>query len=240
MTRPNAYIGSALERIEDARLLTGKAAYCRRPQPRGLLHAAILRSPCAHGLIRNIDAAAALELSGVMAVITARDIGEVPIIPIRQHSVPEGEPYRQPAIARDKVRYVGEPVAVIIAAEPAIAEDALELVRLDIDELPRAADHLVSARDETLLFEETGTNRAAVFSARMGDAGAAFAAADYTRRERLSVQRHTAFPMETRGLLAEWDAARSRMALYRRHQGAVLQSANSGGHARPWMKPPSI
>ena len=196
MTRPNAYVGSPVERIEDLRLLTGAGIYVGDLNPTGLFHAAVLRSPVSHGLIRKIDASAARALAGVIAVITAAEIGEVPVIPIRQHAVPEGEPYRQPVIARHKVRYVGEPVAVVVASDQAIAEDARALIGLEIDELPPVADHIVSARDETLLFEASGTNKAAVFSARMGDAKAAFARADYTRRERFSVQRHTASPME--------------------------------------------
>ncbi len=214
MTRPNAYIGSPLGRLEDQRLLTGTGVYVGDLKPGGLLHAVILRSPVSHGILRGIDTAAARALPGVVTVITAVDIGEVPIIPIRQHAVPEGEAYRQPVIASGKVRYVGEPVAVIVATDPAIAEDALELIALDIEELAPVADHVSAARGETLLFEETGTNKAATFRARMGDADAAFAQADYTRRERFSVQRHTAFPMETRGLLAQWDSTRGRMTLH--------------------------
>ena len=214
MTRPNAYIGSPIDRLEDHRLLTGAGLFVGDMKPEGTLHAVILRSPVAHGVIRQIDTAAAKAHPGVRAVFTAKDIGEVPIIPVRQHGVPEGEAYRQPVIAFDKVRYVGEPLAVIVADEPGIAEDALELIVVDIDELEPVPDHIVSARDETLLFESTGTNRATVFSARMGDADRAFADAEYTRRERFSVQRHTAFPMETRGLLATWDAKDDRLMLY--------------------------
>jgi len=212
--RPNAYVGSPLERIEDQNLLTGAGRYVADLQPDHLLHAVILRSAMPHGLIRGIDAAAARALPGVVAVITAAEIGEVPIIPIRQHAVPEGEAYRQPVIASGKVRYVGEPLAVVVATDQAVAEDALDLIAVDIEPLPPVADHVAAARGDTLLFESTDTNRAAVFRARMGDAAAAFAQADYTRRQRFSVQRHTAFPMETRGLLAEWDGAQQRMTLH--------------------------
>jgi carbon-monoxide dehydrogenase large subunit len=211
----NAYIGSPIERIEDLRLLTGAATFVGDLTRQRLLHAVILRSPIAHGLIRKIDASAALRLPGVVAVITATDIGQVPVIPIRQHSVPEGEPYRQPVIATDKVRYVGEPVALVVASDPAIAEDALELIELEIDELTPIADHTVAARNETLLFEAAGTNLATVFSARIGDnVNDAFTRADYRRRERFSVQRHTALPMETRGLLAQWDVELGRLTLH--------------------------
>jgi aerobic carbon-monoxide dehydrogenase large subunit len=214
MSRFNAFVGSPVERIEDERLLTGRACFVGDLAFQELLHAAILRSPVAHGRIRSIDTAAARALPGVRAIFIASDIGEVPIIPIRQHSIPEGERYRQPVIAQRKVRYVGEPIALVVADDPAVAEDALDLIRPDIEELPPIADHRTAARDEVLLFEEARTNRAVVFTARAGDVAAAFAAADYTRRERFSVQRHTAFPMETRGLLAEWDEASGRLRLF--------------------------
>jgi carbon-monoxide dehydrogenase large subunit len=219
MTRLNAYIGSPTERIEDPRLLTGRGTFVGDLDVEGLLHAAILRSPVAHGLIRKIDAAAALDLAGVVAVITAADItaaiGNVPVIPIRQHGVPKGEGYRQPVIATGKVRYVGEPVAAVVATDPAIAEDALGLIGLEIEGLPPVADHVTSASNKTLLFEDAGTNLATVFSARIGEnVDDAFARADYTRREWFSVQRHTALPMETRGLFAAWDDAQGRLTVH--------------------------
>jgi aerobic carbon-monoxide dehydrogenase large subunit len=214
MTRSNAYIGSPLDRIEDLRLLAGAGTYVGDLKPDDLLYAVILRSPIAHGRIKRIQATAARSLPGVAAVITAAEIGELPIIPVRQHGKPEGEPYRQPVIASEKVRYVGEPVAVIVASEQCLAEDAAELIELEIDELPALATYEIAAADQTLLFENTTTtNLATSFFARMGDADAAFATADYTRRETFSVQRHTASPMETRGLLAEWDPQNQRMVV---------------------------
>ena len=214
MNPPNAFVGSPVERIEDLRLLRGEGTFLADLGGEKLLHAAILRSPRAHGIIRAINTEPAKQLPGVEAVITAKDIGDVPLIPIRQHAVPEGEAYRQPVIAHDRVRYVGEPVAVVIATDPAIAEDALELIGLEIDELPVIADHIAAARDQTLLFPPAGTNLATTFRARAGDAETAFVRAPYTRRERFSVQRHTACPMETRGLLAEWDGATARLIVY--------------------------
>jgi carbon-monoxide dehydrogenase large subunit len=214
MNRPNAFVGASIERLEDERFLTGRAAFVGDLAFEGLLHAAVLRSSVAHGRVLSVDTTKALALQGVRAVLTAADLGHVPIIPIRQHSVPEGERYRQPVIAREKVRYVGEPLAVVVADDPAIAEDALELIEAKIEALPAIADHVTAARDDVLLFEETGTNRAAAFSACAGDFAKAVADAVYTRRERFSVQRHTAFPMETRGLLAEWDPTSSRMRVF--------------------------
>jgi aerobic carbon-monoxide dehydrogenase large subunit len=211
MKRSNAYIGSPLDRIEDFRLLTGAGTFVGDLKPDKLLHAVILRSPFAHGQIRRIEAGPARSLKGVTAVLTAAEIGDVPIIPIRQHGKPEGEPYRQPVIANKKVRYVGEPIAVIVASAQCIAEDAAELIEVEIDELPAVATHEIAASGQTLLFEDTVTNLATAFYARMGDADATFATAEYKRREKFSVQRHTASPMETRGLLAEWNPELQRM-----------------------------
>jgi carbon-monoxide dehydrogenase large subunit len=214
MTRLNAFVGSPIERLEDERLLTGRSSFVGDLALDGLLHAAILRSSVAHGRIRAIETAEARSLPGVHAVLTHKDIGSVPMIPVRQHPLPGGERYTQPVIANDKVRYVGEPVAVVVAESPELAEDALELIRVDIEELPPLADHLTAARDKALLFEETGTNRAASVKACTGDVAAAFASAEYTRREKFSIQRHTAFPMETRGLLADWNHAAGTLRLF--------------------------
>jgi carbon-monoxide dehydrogenase large subunit len=101
------------------------------------------------------------------------------------------------------VRYVGEPVAVVLGDSPALAEDGASAIALNIEELPPVPDRQVSGRREILLFEEAGTNTAMVFTGVKGDAGAAFREADYVGRHRFEVQRYTALPMEPRGLLAE-------------------------------------
>src|SRR5438477_5644981 len=109
--RTNAFIGSAVERIEDLRFLRGRGQYVDDLARDGLLHAVVLRSSVAHGRIRAIDTAAARARPGVAAVLTAADIGEhMPTIPLRQEPLPELKYFEQPVIARDKVRYVGEPI----------------------------------------------------------------------------------------------------------------------------------
>src|SRR6195256_4386327 len=103
--KPNAYIGSPVERIEDLRFLRGRGEYVDDLTREGLLHAVILRSSVAHGRIRSIDTAAARARPGVHAVITAADIGDpVPLIPMRQEPLPAPKQYLQPGIAHDKVR----------------------------------------------------------------------------------------------------------------------------------------
>jgi len=147
-------------------------------------------------------------------VITAADMGKsVPIIPMRLQPLPEFHPFEQPVIADGKVRYVGEPIAVVLADSAAIAEDALALIEPDIEPLPAVANRRAAAKDDSILFEDKGTNLALTFRATRGDAAAAFGDAAYTRRETFRVQRHFALPMEPRGLLADWDAARGRLTV---------------------------
>jgi aerobic carbon-monoxide dehydrogenase large subunit len=119
----------------------------------------------------------------------------------------------QPVIAADRVRYVGEPIGVVLADSPALAEDGVGAMAVDIEELPPVPDRHASGRRDILSFEEACTNTAILFAGVKGDADAAFRDADYVRHERFVVQRHTALPMEPRGVLAEWDAARSRMTV---------------------------
>jgi carbon-monoxide dehydrogenase large subunit len=207
----NAFVGSPIERLEDVRFLTGRGQYVDDLTLEGVLHAVVLRSPVAHGRIRSIDTAAARARRGVRAVITAADIGDVPKIPLRQEPLPQLKRYEQPVIAQGKVRYVGEPVAVVVADSAAIAEDALDAIVLDIEALPAVPDRDSARKDDVLLFEEIGTNLANTMTAVRGDADAAFRDAPYTRREHFRIQRHAAVPMEPRGLLAEWDANKQQM-----------------------------
>ena len=124
MRQVNTLIGSPIERVEDLRFLRGRGQYVDDLDRPGQWHAAIVRSPVAHGLVKSIDASAALALPGVHAVLTADDIGAtVPTIPFRRPN-PTIAPFAQPVIARDVVRYVGEPVAAIFATDPYVAEDA--------------------------------------------------------------------------------------------------------------------
>src|SRR5271165_2366627 len=213
MIGTNRYIGSPVERIEDWRFLRGRGEFVGDLQREGMLHAAILRSPIAHGRLRRLDATAARDLPGVRAIITAAEIGAVPTIPLRLLPLPGTERFLQPVIAVDRVRYVGEPVAVVLADSAALAENGVGAIALDIEELSPLADRRASGRHDILLFEESGTNLAMAFTAVSGDADTAFREAAYVRRECFQVQRYTALPMEPRGLLAEWDGAQGRMTV---------------------------
>ena len=140
--------------------------------------AVFLRSPLGHGLIKRIDTSAALALPGVRAVITGADMdGDVPTIPFRRPNPTIG-PYAQPIIARGKVRYFGEPVAVVLAVTQEVAEDALALIEVDYEQLPAAVDRATAMADKILLFETQKSNVASVFEAKKGSTDEAFAKAD--------------------------------------------------------------
>ena len=153
MTGTNRYIGSPVERTEDLRFLRGRGEFVGDLWREGLLHAAILRSPVAHGRIRGIDATPALELAGVRAVITAAEIGAVPMIPLRLLPLPGTDRFLQPVIAADRVRYVGEPIAVVVADSAALAEDGVGAIALDIEELPPVINRQASGQRDVLLFD---------------------------------------------------------------------------------------
>jgi aerobic carbon-monoxide dehydrogenase large subunit len=210
MTEPvKLLVGAAVERMEDARFLAGSGTFADDLVCEGMLHAVILRSPIAHARIAGIDASAALALAGVHAVIAAADIGaDIPLIPLRLAPLAAFEPFRQPVIAADKVRYVGEPIAIVIAESRALAEDACEAIDVRFDALAAVTER---GSGTDALFDGANDNVATQYDAGFGDVEAAFATADHVRTERFSVQRHTALPMETRGLLAEWDSVANRL-----------------------------
>jgi len=211
-------VGTPVERIEDLRLLRGRGEYVDDLHHKGMLHAAILRSSVAHGRIRSIDVTAARAMPGVRGVFTAEDVaqasgGAVPVVSLRLAPLPELEPFGQPVIAQTKVRYVGEPLAVVVADSTGLAEDALEVIEVDIESLPVVPDRNASGNDTILLFENLGRNVPITYTAAKGDAASAFASAPYVRKENFRVQRHSAVCMEPRGVLAVWDGASTKLTV---------------------------
>src|ERR1700693_6061801 len=203
----NTFIGSPIERREDLRFLRGRGQYVDDLAPQGLLHAVILRSSVAHGRIRSADGSHAVSLRAVWRYVPARETpGRPRIMPMRLQPLPDFKPFEQPVIAADKVRYVGEPIAVVLADSAAIGEDALEAIAVDIEALPPVTDRETATRNASVLFEPKGTNLALTFRAERGDAAAAFRDAPYRRREHFKTQRHYGLTMEPRGVLAAWDA----------------------------------
>lgn len=200
-----AFVGLPLERLEDDRLLRGEAQFVDDVVVDGMVYMAVLRSPVAHGIIRAIDLSEARAMDGVVAAFAGPDFAALPVIPLRLAPVEGVERFLQRPIAFEKVRFVGEPVAVVVATSPEIAEDALERIVVDIDPLPAVMSWESASAASSLLFEQHGTNISGHYTVSDGDADAAFANADYTRRERFYCHRQTGLPMETRGLVAHWD-----------------------------------
>ena len=211
-----AHVGRSLKRREDERLLQGRGAYVADVQRPFTLHLALVRSPHAHARIRAVDLSAARACPGVVDVVT---FGDVPAlarpIPMRLAERGQMSRYLQRPLASDKVRYVGEPVAAVLADDRYRAEDALAHVRVDYEPLAAVVDTRAAADPGApLLFESEGTNVVATYTVACGDAERALAGADLVLRETFRVQRHTGVPMETRGALAEWDAGRGVLSLW--------------------------
>lgn len=210
----NAFVGQPLERLEDDRLLRGKATFVDDLVFDGMVYFAVLRSPVAHGRIVKIDLTAAKAMPGVVAAFVGADFDSLPAIPLRLAPIEGVERFLQRPIARDKVRFVGEPIAVIVADTPELAEDALELISVEIDTLPAVVGWETASAPSALLFDEIGTNVSARYTVSEGDTAKAFAEAAYTRRDVLYCHRHTALPMETRGLVAVWNEANGQLRIW--------------------------
>src|ERR671934_334433 len=148
-TMQRGEIGRSLPRLEARDKVTGRAQYMHAIQLPGMLTGKIFRSTVAHGRIRSIDTGAARAMPGVHHVITAEDVLEV--IP---HPYYGPAFHDQPILAIDKVRYVGEPVAVVLAADPHVAEEAVQQIVADYEELPAIYDEVEAADNKTLVHEE--------------------------------------------------------------------------------------
>ncbi len=206
--RQGKNVGAPKERIEDLRFLRGKGIYVDDVKKEDVLHVSILRSPMAHGLIKSIDTDEALKLPGVVAIFTAKDIlehcGSIPLIPIRLHPNPILDPYKQPVIASDKVRFVGEVIALVVAKTAAIAEDAMGMIALDIENLDVAHNIAEAKSNVAKLFDDPKGNSPLTYRSKKGNAQLIFDNAAYTRKEKFVIQRISALTMETRGVLAQW------------------------------------
>jgi aerobic carbon-monoxide dehydrogenase large subunit len=208
-------IGRPMKRKEDPALLMGRGKYAADFRLPGLLHAAVLRSPHAHARLGEIRVKAALALPGVVAVVTGEDLAAIGRIPTRLgHPVGNVECLQRP-LTRDRVRYVGEPVAVVFAESRYLAEDALELIDVDYDPLPTVADAWRALEPGApILHDVLAGNVVDRLETHRGDAARALASAAHRVRERFDVQRHTGVPMETRGLTAAYDPASRVLSLW--------------------------
>ena len=203
------WVGQSVRRLEDPPLVTGNGRFAGDIDFPHQLHMRIVRSPHAHGRLRAIDVSQALAMDGVRAVWTAADIADVPPIDFREGAIEKLTAYRQPVLATDTVRYVGEPVAAVFADDPYIAEDAADSVIITVDELPAVLD-AASAPAE---FGPNRSSEAAVCRQGYGEVDATFAGATIVEID-VAVGRHSGVPLETRGAIGRYDAARDVLELH--------------------------
>ena len=189
--------GSVVRRVEDPRFLTGTASYVGDLHAEGALRAVFVRSMMAHARVLGIDTSRALVLPGVQAVLVASDLGLRP-------QAPSGEvlgPFERPVLASEAVRFVGDPVALVLAETSALAEDAAELVALDLDPSEVVMDPEAALEPEApLLFPDAGTNLASSFEEGWDED--VFAEAEVVARLRVRHRRLAPVPMETNAILA--------------------------------------
>jgi CO/xanthine dehydrogenase Mo-binding subunit len=226
--RVGAQVGRSLPRLEAREKVTGRAEYTHTMQLPGMLHGKIFRSTVAHGRIKSIDTSAAKEVPGVYRVVTSEDVRKV--IP---------EPYYgpafhdQPILAIDKVHYVGEPVAVVLAADPHVAEEAAQLIVAEYEELPAVFDEVEAFDDKILVHEELkpagtfadlkhlkgrrGTNTALDFKLRRGDVDKAFAEAAHVFEHTFRTQKVLHLALEPFAAIGDW-----------RENGLTIYSGSQG------------
>lgn len=207
-------VGSSRVRSEDARLLTGRARYLADHDVPGLCHIAIARSTVAHAELRGIDTSAALALGGVLAVVTAGDLEAAGARPLAHRLELPARPLSWGVLASDRVRFVGEPFAAVVATSRAIAEDALELLEVRYEELaPVVGAHAALAPDAPLLYPQWGSNEFLHLEGGTPGVEAALAASPRTLSAQLENHRVTALPLEGHGVQASVDPGTGRLSV---------------------------
>lgn len=229
------YFGAPVPRNEDARLLRGEALFVDDVELPGMLHAAFLRSNLAHARIRTVDVSAARRREGVVAVYTASDLGNywapgptiVPLPPIPNIIANQRT---QVPLAKDKVRHVGEPLAVVVAKTRYLAEDALADIIVELDPLPAVVDlQKAHGNSSVRVHDDLQSNVAAQVHQSRGDYAAARARADHIISRRFHYDHGASSPIETRGLVANWDARASQLTLWDTTQGPIFLQIGLAG-----------
>jgi carbon-monoxide dehydrogenase large subunit/6-hydroxypseudooxynicotine dehydrogenase subunit gamma len=213
-------------------LVTGCGRFAADVAFAHMLHMRLIRSAHAHGRIVSIDAQAAAALPGVAALWTFADVRDIPPIDFRLTRIEGLAPYRQPILAHEHVRYVGEPVAAVFATDPYIAEDAADLVMVEIEELPIVLDASAPPGE----YEQGRSTEPAILEKSYGDVAAAFRQAYVVVELDLAVGRQSGVPLETRGAIARHDAGRDVLEL---HGAAKVPHWNRDNIARMLGRDPS-
>ncbi|WP_213774269.1 xanthine dehydrogenase family protein molybdopterin-binding subunit [Bradyrhizobium sp. dw_78] len=222
------YFGAPVKRNEDRRLLTGQALFIDDVELPGMLHVAFLRSQVAHARLKSVDVSAALKRPGVVAAYTAHDLGAywqpgpllVPPPPIA------GIVFNlrtQVPLAKDKIRHVGEPLAIIVAESRYLAEDALDDVVVDMEVLPAVVDiEQALSQASVLVHDDLDSNVSAHVHQSRGDYRVAAARADRILKRRFRYEHGISSTIETRGVVAQWDARASQMTIWDTTQAPVF------------------
>ena len=229
------YFGAPVPRNEDARLLRGEALFVDDVELPGMLHAAFLRSNLAHARIKTVDVSMARRREGVVAVYTATDLGDywapgpaiVPLPPIPNIIASERT---QVPLAKDKVRHVGEPLAVVVANSRYLAEDALDDIVVELEPLPAVVDlQKAYGNSSVRVHDDLQSNVAARVHQSRGDYAAARARADHIISRRFDYDHGASSPIETRGLVANWDARAGQLTLWDTTQGPIFLRTGLAG-----------
>ncbi len=211
MAEATVWAGRRLRRLEDPKLLQGRGAYVDDLAPEGTLHVAFVRSPHAHARVVRVDPTSAERAEGVVAVVTA---DHLPPARVPAEGLRGAKLALHPVLADGVVRYVGQPVAAVVATSRARAEDAAGLVEVRYEPLEAVVDPFHALEGRTLVHPELGTNVAYRRQVRAGDPDAAFARAHRVVRATIRQQRVAAVPLEPRGVLAWWDGSRGLLTVW--------------------------
>jgi carbon-monoxide dehydrogenase large subunit len=223
-------IGTSVTRLEDGPLVRGTGLFAADVSFPHQLHMRVVRSTVAHAGIRAVETARALAAPGVVAVWTGHDVADLPPIDFRDDRVEKLVPYRQPVLARERVRYVGEPIAVVFAENPYQAEDAADEVKVVLDELPP----LMSTDAAPGEFAPGLSTEPMIIEKQYGDLEHAFRSAHAVVELDLAIGRHSGVPLETRGAIARHDSGRDILEL---HGAAKVPHRNREQLARILQRP---
>ena len=209
------WIGSSVNRLEDDRLLRGRGRFIDDVEPPGTVHAAFVRSPHGHARITDIDVTEALEIEGLVAIYTAEDLGALDRpLPLTIPNPALTQPRTQRPLARDVVRFVGEPVVMVIATNRYVAEDIAERVKIAYEQLPVAGTLEASIAGAGPVHQDVPGNVAARMVQHVGDPGPQLKAAPHKLQFSLKIERSAATPLEGRGVVAHLDRSRGHLTVH--------------------------
>jgi aerobic carbon-monoxide dehydrogenase large subunit len=216
-----AYVGSRVNRIEDARLLTGHGTFVDDISRPGMLHACFVRSPLARARIRGIETGEAIALPGVHAVFAADDLNKGVHAQWHTSIGPDSPETPRPPLAQNEVRFVGDPVALVVADSRYLAEDAADLVTVDYEPLPAVVNYMDAASMQERVHEGCPGNVVGEIAGPPAtDLEPVFASAAHVVSETIYQQAYAAVPIETRGMVVEWAAASGELTIWAATQGS--------------------